>query len=180
MAIHRIELDFLHPAGRGFALSRLLLAAGAIALLTAIGYQRELGRQVTVRQAELEQLRGLASRSLPRLTERDADTPELRDQIKKANGVLQQMNIPWGDLFAAIESAEDAQVALLAVQPDPRSSSVLIGGAARTLPAIFEYMAHLERTGRLRDVVLTSHEVKTKEPGQPVAFTLNAAWQDAR
>jgi hypothetical protein len=180
MAIRTIQLDFLHPAGRGFRVRGLLLVAGAIAVLAAVGYQRDLGRQVSVHQAELEQLRGMASRSLPHIAERDADTPELRDQIKKANGVLQQMNVPWGDLFAGIESAEDGQVALLAVQPDPRSTSVLIGGVARALPAVFAYMARLERTGRLRDVVLVSHEVKTKEPGQPVAFTLNAAWQEAR
>jgi hypothetical protein len=102
----------------------------------------------------------------------------VREQIKKANAVLQVMNVPWGELFAAIESAENADVALLAVQPDARNSTVLIGGEARNLPAIFAYMQRLERTQRLRGAMLLSHEVKDKEPGQPVAFTLSAMWQD--
>ena len=149
-------------------------------MLAALGYQRELARQVSARQSQLEQLRGMASRSVPSLVEHDADTPELREQIKKANGVLQQMNIPWGDLFAALESAEDGSVALLAVQPDPRNRSVSVSGDARSLPAVLAYMGRLQRTGRLRDVVLASHEIKTKEPGQPVTFTINAAWQESR
>ena len=59
-----------------------------------------------------------------------------------------------------------------------RNRSVLIGGAARSLPAVFAYMERLERSKRLRGVVLLSHEVKSNEPGQPVAFTLSAAWQE--
>jgi len=93
---------------------------------------------------------------------------------------LQLMNVPWGDLFVAIESAEDGTVALLAMQPDPRSRSVLIGGQARSLPAVFAYMQRLERTNRLRDVVMVNHELKSKEPGQPIAFTLSAGWREER
>lgn len=180
MALRAIQLDFLHPAGRGSRLGPWLLLAGALAALAAVSYQRQLGREVVAREAQLSELRGMASRSAPALSTQESDTPEVRDQIKKANVVLQQMNVPWGELFAAIESAENGNVALLAVQPDARSRSVLVGGEARNLPAALAYLARLERTGRLRDVVLMSHELKTKEPGQPVAFTLSAAWQEVR
>jgi hypothetical protein len=175
-----IALDFLHPAGRGSRFAPWLLLAGALAALAAVSYQRHLAREVMVREARVTELRGMATRSLPALAAQETDTPEMRDQIKKANGVLQQMNVPWGELFAAIESAEDGSVALLAVQPDPRGRNVLVGGEGRDLPAVLAYMGRLERTGRLRDVVLMSHEIKTKEPGQPVAFTLIAAWKEAR
>jgi hypothetical protein len=180
MALRAVQLDFLHPTGRGSRIGPLLLVAGALVALGAVSYQRHLARDVVVREAQLSEMRGMASRSAPALSERESDTPEVRDQIKKANAVLQQMNIPWGELFAAIESAENGNVALLAVQPDARSHSVLIGGEARDLPAALAYMERLERTRRLRDVVLLTHEVKTKDPGQPVAFTLNAVWQEGR
>jgi hypothetical protein len=180
MALRAVQLDFLHPTGRGSRIGPLLLVAGALVALGAVSYQRHLARDVVVREAQLSEMRGMASRSAPALSERESDTPEVRDQIKKANAVLQQMNVPWGELFAAIESAEHGNVALLAVQPDARSHSVLIGGEARDLPAALAYMERLERTRRLRDVVLLTHEVKTKDPGQPVAFTLNAVWQEGR
>jgi transcriptional regulator with XRE-family HTH domain len=180
MALRAVQLDFLRPTGRGSRIGPLLLVAGALVALGAVAYQRHLARDVVVREGQLSEMRGMATRSAPALSEFESDTPEIRDQIKKANAVLQQMNVPWGELFAAIESAENGNVALLAVQPDARSHSVLIGGEARDLPAALAYMERLERTRRLRDVVLVTHEVKTKDPGQPVAFTLNAVWQDGR
>jgi hypothetical protein len=180
MTVRAIRLDFLHPGGSGSRFGPWLLLIGALAALAAVSYQSHLGREVSQRESHVSALRGMSSRSLPALSEQDQDTPEVRDQLKKANAVLQSMNVPWGELFSAIESAEDGNVALLAVQPDPRSRSVLLGGEARSLPAVFAYMARLERTGRLRDVVLMGHELKTKEPGQPVAFTLSAGWREGR
>lgn len=175
-----VQLDFLQPTGRRSRLGSWLLFVGAIAAVASMAYQSHLAREVAARDAHLTALQGITSRSLPSISGQDSDTPEMRDQIKKANAVLQVMNIPWGELFAAIESAEDGTVALLAVQPDPRSRSVLIGGEARSLPAVFAYMGRLEHTNRLRDVVMVNHELKSKEPGQPVAFTLSAGWQEER
>ena len=180
MALRAIELDFLHPAGRGSRLGPWLLVVGALVALAGVSYQRHLEHQIQAREAQLSELRGMASRSAPALSALQSDTPEVRDQIKKANAVLQQINVPWGELFAAIESAENGDVALLAVQPDARSRTLLVGGEARDLPAALAYLGRLERTGRLGDVVLMTHEVKAKAPGQPVAFTLSAAWQESR
>jgi hypothetical protein len=180
MVLRAIGLDFLYPAGRGSRLGPWLLAAGALAGLAGVSYQRHLGHQVLAREAQLSELRGMASRSAPALAAQESDTPEVREQIKKANAVLEQMNVPWGELFAAIESAGNGNVALLAVQPDARSRTLLVSGEARDLPGALAYLGRLERTGRLRDVVLMSHEVKTKDSGQPVAFTLSAGWKESR
>ena len=180
MAVRAIQLDFTHPAGRAWRFGPLLLFAGVAALLTGLTYQRDLGRDVVLREARLAELRGQASKSLPMFGEKESDTPETRSEVQKAIAVLQQINEPWGDLFAAVESAEGADVALLAVQPDPRSRNVIIAGMARDLPAVFAYMDRLEHTKRLRDIVLSGHEIKSKEPGQPVAFSLTATWQESR
>jgi hypothetical protein len=180
MALQEIQLDFMHPGGRASRFGPLLLVVGVVAALGALSYQREVARELVVREARLAELRGMANRTLPALAEKESDTPEARSEIQKANAVLQQLNVPWGELFTAVESAEGADVALLAVQPDPRSRSVVIGGIARNLPAVLAYMGRLEQTKRLRDVVLSSHEVKTKEPGQPVTFALSATWDEVR
>jgi len=180
MTVRAIQLDFLRPTGRASRLGPGLLMAGAIAVLAALSYQSHLAREIAAREARLATLHGIANRSMPAISERGAETQEVRDQIKKANAVLQVMNVPWGELFAAIESAENSDVALLAVQPDTRSHSVTIGGEARGLPAVFAYMERLERTKRLHGVMMSSHEVKSKEPGQPVAFTLSAGWEEGQ
>jgi Tfp pilus assembly protein PilN len=169
-------LDFLHPAGRPSRLSPWLLLAGGLAALAALSVEREVAQAIKGREARVEEVRSLTRRSLPALRGADADTPALREQIKKANGVLAQLNVPWSALFAAIESAQAPDVALLAVQPDPRGNTVALAGQARSLEALWEYMDRLQRTDRLRDVVLVSHEIKAEEPGRPVAFVLSARW----
>ena len=173
--IHPVQLDFVHPAGRGSRLARVLLVAGVLAALAVVAYQRQLSS----RESQLEEMRGMSRRALPAIAGREGDSAEAREQIKKANLVLAQMNVPWEGLFAAIESAEDGNVALLAVQPDVRGRGLLIGGQGRSLPAVLNYMARLQRSQRLRNVVLATHEVKLKEPGQPVEFSLLANWVEA-
>jgi hypothetical protein len=178
MALAAVKLDFTHPTGRGSIFGPVLLVVGLLAITAGVAYQRYVGHEINLRETRLEELRGLASRSLPVLADRDADTPEVRTELQKANVILQQMNVPWGDLFTAVESAQGDDIALLAVQPDPRGGTVLIGGEARSLPAVLAYMERLEQTSRLRDVVLASHEIRANEPGQPVSFALNAGWEE--
>jgi len=177
--VNEVQLDFLHPAGRGSRLASVLLVAGVLAALTTVAYQRQLSTELRSRESQLEEMRGMSRRTLPSIAGREGDSAETREQIKKANLVLAQMNVPWEGLFAAIESAEDGDVALLAVQPDVRGRGLLIGGQGRSLPAVLNYMARLQRSQRLRNVVLATHEVKVKEPGQPVEFSLLANWVEA-
>ena len=134
--------------------------------------QRHLGSQLQAREAQLEEIRSMSRRARPAIETRESDSPEMREQIKKANAVLAQMNVPWGELFAAIESAERAASRCCRSSPMRAAARVLMAGDARDLPAVLAYMARLERTGRLQRVVLVSHEIKLKEPGQPVAFQL--------
>ncbi len=176
MGVPPIGIDFKRPGGRASRAGPLLLVAGALAAVVVFAAHRTLSADVRTREAQVEEIRSMQQRTRPALRAQDSDTPELREQIKKANAVLAQMNLPWGALFSAIESAQNAEVGLLSVQPDPRNRAVLIGGQGKALPAVFAYMTRLQQGGRLRDVVLVSHETKVKEPGQPVEFTLSAHW----
>jgi Tfp pilus assembly protein PilN len=174
-----VQLDFLQPS----AVSRLslwLLVAGVLAALVVLLEYRQVSAQAQARAAELDELRSMSRRSRPAIEPGEADSPEIREQIKKANGVLEQLNVPWGELFAAIETAQSEDVALLKVQPDARSRTVQLGGAARSLSAVLDYMTRLERTEDLGDVLLVSHEMKLREPGRPVEFVLSARWMKTR
>jgi Tfp pilus assembly protein PilN len=174
-----IGLDFVRPGGGTGRFGPLLLIAGAVSALAVLEHQRVLARAVQEGAAEVEEMHSMSRRAMPSIAGRDSDTPEVRQQIQKANAVLAQMNVPWGELFAAVETAQDGSVGLLAIQPDARARNVAIGGEARSLPAVLAYMGRLQGSERLRDVVLASHEIKLKEPGQPVEFVLNARWVEA-
>ena len=174
-----IGLDFVHPGGGAGRLAAALLIAGALAALAVLEHQRVLARAAAERAQQVEEMRSMSRRTMPSIAGRDGDTPEVREQIQKANAVLAQMNVPWGELFAAVETAQDGSVGLLAIQPDPRARSVTIAGEARSLPALLAYMSRLQGSERLRDVVLMSHEIKVKEPAQPVEFVLSGHWVEA-
>ena len=121
----------------------------------------------------------MSRRARPAIETRESDSPEVREQIKKANAVLAQMNVPWGELFAAIESAEDGNVGAAAVQPDARSRTVLMGGEARDLPAVLAYMTRLERTRAAARC--GAHEPRDQDQGAGTAGGLRscARWVEA-
>jgi hypothetical protein len=180
MTLPPVSLDFLRPAGRASRSGAVLLVLGALVAVATVGYQRSIAQRVAVREAQIQETRSMAERSLPALLTAEGDSAEVREQIKQANQVLEQMNVPWGELFSAVESARVAQVALLSVQPDARKRSVALAGEARSFGAILGYMSALEATERLRDVLLLGHEVRSDQPGQPVSFTLSASWLETR
>ena len=174
-----MALDFVRAGGSLARLGSWLLILGLAAAGVSLIIQRDVADQISAREAEVDQLRSISRRASPALAERASDSPEVREQIKRANDVLAQMNIPWGDLFAAVESAQDPTVALLAVSPDIRTRTVQIAGQGRDLAAVLSYIERLQAT-KLKDVVLATHEAKVREPGQPVEFTLLARWMDMR
>jgi hypothetical protein len=179
-SVPSIGLDFVRPAGRAARLAPVLLLAGALAAILVAEAHRQASSEVRAKQERLDELQRMSRRALPAIEDKQSDSPEVRDQIRRANTVLAQMNVPWGELFAAVESAQDGSIAVLSVQPDPREQVIALGGMARNLDAVLGYMVRLEATPRLVDVVLASHEVKVKEPGQPVEFDLTANWVEVR
>ncbi len=175
-----IALDFARPAALTGRLGPLLLLAGALALLAAGLHYRSVAAGLRAHEARVNQMRDLVRRTLPSLDAAATASPEMRDQVRKANEVLAQINVPWGGLFTAIESAQEKDVALLAVQPDARARSVTIVGQAQEMKDVLAYMGRLEAGDRLREVVLIGHEIKVKEASQPTEFTLSARWQEGR
>ena len=171
-----ITLDFVRPNARGARLGSILLVLGLVVAVVIAEMHREAAADVATRQERLDELQRMLRRSMPQIAGKETDSPVVREQVKRANAVLAQMNVPWGELFAAVESAQSDSVAVLSVQPDPRAQVIALGGMARNLDAVLAYMTRLEATPRLVDVVLASHEVKVKEPGQPVEFALTAHW----
>jgi len=89
---------------------------------------------------------------------------------------VQRLSLPWDGLFSALESAASDQVALLAIEPDPRSGTVVISGTSKDYLAALTYVLNLRRDEKLGRVQLVRHEVKQNEPQRPVAFAVSASW----
>jgi Tfp pilus assembly protein PilN len=95
------------------------------------------------------------------------------EEIALARDTLQRLSTPWDKLFGALESAADEQVALLAIQPDPRAGTVVITGDSKDYLAVLSYVLNLSRAEALSHVQLAKHEVKN-DPQKTVACSVSA------
>ena len=107
---------------------------------------------------------------------RTAQTPETKREIKKANAILNELDLPWEALLDAIEYASRHDVALLSFQPDVSSRKMRIGGEAKNVAAVLEFVGALEREPALKDAHLLRYEIKRDDPYRPVTFSLIASW----
>lgn len=149
-------------------------------LLAALAMAREMGRSyLTAKQ----QLSDAALAGAPRhaqmklLDKRPAYPVSLKENLVYANGVVQNLALPWDMLFKTVEGTGNVPVALLAVQPDPRKRLVKISGEAKDYAAVLTYLARLDESGTLRNVHLLSHQLKHDDPQHPLLFTIAASWK---
>jgi len=91
-------------------------------------------------------------------------------EIKHANEVLQQLTLPWGKLFQAMESSSGKQVALLAMEPDAEKQVVKISGEAKDIAAVLDYIRRLAAQQVFSSVYLQSHQIQQQDPEKPVRF----------
>lgn len=120
------------------------------------------------RAPELRSRRPVAEAGVPESTQRELDA---------AQRILQELVLPWGELFRGVETAIGTQAALLTVEPDAGRGLVRITGEARNYPAVIELMKRLEATQILDRVHLVSHEVRNDQPQRPYHFALVGYWK---
>jgi hypothetical protein len=101
---------------------------------------------------------------------------EIRQEVKKANAVMSEIDLPWEALFDSVEYASSHDVALLSFQPDAAGRTMRIGGEAKDIPAMLDFVGALEREPALKDAYLLKYEVKRDDPQRPVIFSLTASW----
>lgn len=97
-------------------------------------------------------------------------------QESSVNGAIDQLNIPWNDLLLAVENATPATIALLALEPDPRSKVLKATAEAKDSEGMFDYLKSLKKQAFFGDVVLTKHEMNEQDPNRPIRFQFEAPW----
>jgi Tfp pilus assembly protein PilN len=148
-----------------------LLLAVAVAFAGDVGFSF-----IKVRQNYLKNESALAKLE-PRSYKPARNAPA--EEIALARDTLQRLATPWDKLFGALESAADEQVALLAIQPDPRAGTLVISGDSKDYLAALTYVLNLSRAEALSHVQLARHEVKN-DPQKTVAFSVSAQWSARR
>lgn len=161
-----LELDFVRRRRVSPWAGRVLLAIAAVFAADVGLTLVKTKNQILEAQARIERT------GRPVVAARKA-SPE---EIAAARETVQRLSLPWPQLFSALESAASDQVALLAIEPDPKSGTVVISGDSKDYLAALTYVLNLSRAETLSQVQLVRHEAKQNAVG----FSVSATWSGGK
>lgn len=157
-----------------------LLVCGGLALLASALALWQIHRAGQAREPVLESIR---------LMERQRQTvsqsqPQSREPVLSAariqgvNLAIQRLNVPWSELFDAIEASALPAVSVLELMPDVRKQQLRVAAEAASADAMVQFIERLKREGQFRRVVIERHDVIESDRNKPIRFEVDLAWQD--
>lgn len=174
----RIDLDFKRQGLRFNAIGVVLLAAGLAVAAQLAWMERGLSAKIQAAEQKVARLEKEGGRRVKPAQATDGAALQL--EVRQANEILRQLALPWHGLFKAIESSDEKEVALLAVQPDMQRRVLRLSGEAKNFDALLAYVGRLERDEALSQVYITQHEIRSQDPEKPVRFSLVANWMEKK
>ena len=173
--LQALKIDF-HAARRSAPWAGPLLAVLAVALAAEVGVSYERARDAT---SAAEQRLASLGRSTERARKDAPRAAATREELAAARDIYQHLSTPWEKLFGALESSANGKIALLGIEPDPKTGTVLISGESADYLAALNYVLALERGGMLKQPQLVRHE-RSNDARGAVAFSVSASWNEAR
>jgi hypothetical protein len=173
--LKRMQLDFTATdSGASWSGILALVAGVAAAGFIVADYQNLLARTARL-EAELGRIQ------TPRRAAEGAarDARKHGEAVVRGNEVAHELSRRWDRVFLALESARAPDVALLAIEPDPRKGVLKITAEAKAKNAMLDYVDRLQAAHPLQRVMLESHEVQLQVAEKPVRFIVTAAWKSA-
>jgi Tfp pilus assembly protein PilN len=137
-------------------------------------HQAGLQAEIDALQTDTEQLHERLRPTHQRATPPDAET--LR-QLTRANALIDELSVPWRELFRAVESADTRGMNLLALAPNTQDHSLRLSGEAHSLAEIHRYVDRLAAQPMLSGVHLMSYDTVDREGTKVITFGLAARWR---
>lgn len=169
-----MKLDYLSD-GRNIWIGIVVLIAGVSATLFMGWRYHEESQKISLQEARIETIRAARASRLNVLPV-ETDSEQIALETGQAKAIILELNLPWKELFEAIESYQKDDVAVLAIEPDAQKGLVRISGEAKSLDSLVAYLAYLQKIPLLRDIELVNHQIQEQDPQQPVRFMLQAVW----
>jgi Tfp pilus assembly protein PilN len=163
--MQRIEIDFVRQR-------RSSPWAGRLLFVVALAVAADTGNTYFRLSESLGGGAAAVAATQPRIGARRVPAEE----VAAAREAVERLSMPWGRLFGALEQAASPQVALLAIEPDPRTGVVTISGEGKDYLAALTYVLNLRQAESLSNVQLVRHEQGDGDPRKPVAFSVSASW----
>src|SRR2546421_728553 len=139
-----LELDLLKDEAAPPWVGMALLGSG-IAAAIGIGAQyAALGERVARAESSLHDSARTA-RKKPLVSRLQADPQKVALEFQQALDVMLRLQLPWHELFGSIESARNANVALLSIESEHDKRRVKIYAEAKDLEAMQREVAELRQ-----------------------------------
>jgi hypothetical protein len=179
----RVRIDFA-PPGLARTIHRTGLTGWSLAVLAVLlcAVAAATGWQMLARQrvldTQLAQLRAHARASGTAVAAVAAQPQIGEAQAQAVNAAVLQLNLPWGALQAAVGQATPKNIALIALEPDPRRRSMKITAEAKNSDDMIAYVEQLrgQELFGAGAVTLLRHEINELDPNRPIRFQLDAQW----
>lgn len=101
-----------------------------------------------------------------------------QEEVHAINQAITALNLPWTDLFDALEKASSDKVALLQVLPNNRQSSLKAVAETKNSDDMIAYLEALKQQKFFTDVVLEKHEINEQDPNKPYRFQFAVLWSE--
>lgn len=96
-------------------------------------------------------------------------SPESTRQLQVA---VLKLNMPWSDIFNAIEGHDMEEVAIVSMEPDASAGTVSMVVEARSLKTLLAYARALSQDPAIDSARLSHHETSMQDPNLPVRLSL--------
>jgi hypothetical protein len=158
----------------------VMLAAGMLALASVLYQYQGATDEVAYWDSRIASMdRQTGRKTTPLVSAAPGGGREIKQEIRRANAVLNEIDLPWGALFDSVEYATSPEVALLSFQPDAAGRTMRMGGEAKSMSALLDFVSALEREPVLKDAYLLKYEIKQDDPQRPIIFSVIASWIEA-
>ena len=169
-----LKFDYLSD-GRNIWIGIPVLAAGLLASVFVIWNYHEGSKKIAQQETLIKSIRSEKT-SRPDPVPVEVNSEEITLETGEAKSVILEINLPWKELFAAVESYQKGDVGVLSIEPDSQKGLVRINAEAKSMDSMLAYIAYLQKTPLFRGVELISHQIQEQDPQHPVRFMLQASW----
>lgn len=177
MSTAPLAIDFRappRPRWRWLGWGLLVAAAGAVAVVS--DRLDEVAQRHAAAQSRHDRLaEGLRAKA-PRRNVAAVDAQTLAE-VQRANGIIDQLTVPWDLLFNAVEAADARGLAVLSLTPNARERSLRLAGESRSMNELLAYVGRMAEQPVLGQVHLLGYNTVVRDGVSVVSFTLAATWR---
>jgi Tfp pilus assembly protein PilN len=178
--MNHVALNHALSSNKVNVLATTLLVFGGVFSITLLLYSHQLSSRANLLQHGLQQQSFLAHKSnftRPLLRSKTKVVAVKDDETSALNVAIQEIVLPWSALFKSLESANNPEIKLLALEPNPKQRTLHITAVALNYESMLRYVDALAQQNTLKDVVLQSQESTDMDGQKVVRFEIGAVWK---